>query len=66
MMGFPDLVIEEADGISLAGFAAACNSEPTCAGFDSYGVLRYALRPIDEWDQWTTNPCLGFYTRDKS
>ena len=55
-----------APGSSVAEFAAACNSDAACVGFDSLGELQYVLLPFDQWITWDDDPCLGFYTKNVS
>ena len=55
--------IRNLPGASLAEIAAACN-RTLCVGFNSNGWIKSKLLPKDQWQKWTDNPCLGFYTKN--
>ena len=45
--------------------SAACNANARCVGFNSNGWIKSKLLPIAQWEKWTDNRCLGFYTKKR-
>ena len=64
MRDSPGNDIRKLPGASLAEIAVACNRTALCVGFNSNGWIKSKLLPIAQWQKWTDNPCLGFYTKN--
>ena len=63
MLDSPGNDIRYLPGVPLARIAQACNRNALCVGFNSNGWIKFQLLPFSQWQEWTNEPCLGFYTK---
>lgn len=41
-----------------------CSLDAGCVAFNSNGWLKSSLEPEEDWETWTTDPCLGIYVKE--
>ncbi|KAI8468976.1 MAG: hypothetical protein J3K34DRAFT_425449 [Monoraphidium minutum] len=52
-------------GATLAQLEAACNSEPTCVGFNTWGWIKYGIKDQKFWNNETQRGATaGLYVKD--
>ena len=46
---------------NVPALIAACNSNPTCKGFNTNGWIKHTIKPQAEWGRWSSDPSQGSY-----
>jgi hypothetical protein len=41
----------------------ACDTNSSCLGFNTNGILKAKVLPKNEWYRWTSDPTKGFYAK---
>jgi len=48
---------------NIPAIADDCNGDAGCVAFNSNGWLKWEIRQQEEWEVWTSDPCLGIYVK---
>ena len=48
---------------NIPAIANDCDADSGCIAFNSNGWLKWHVLPEAQWNNWTTDPCLGLYVK---